>query len=72
MAGYLPAEDAFNDVPAGFEGGYQLSKSGNSISLSVKVVLNKRIYEPEDWDAYRRAVAAQQKFSKEPVILKFN
>ena len=69
---YLPEEEGFSDVPASFEGGYVLSKSGNSITVNEKVVLNKRIYETEDWKAFRRAVAAQQKFSKEPVILKFN
>ncbi|HSG68748.1 MAG TPA: hypothetical protein VK994_08575, partial [Bacteroidales bacterium] len=69
---YFPEAESFSEASAGFEGRYQLSKSGNSLNVTERVVLNKRIYEPEDWDAYRRAVAAQQKFSKEPVILKFN
>jgi len=69
---YMPEEEGFSDLPASFEGGYELSKSGSSISVNEKVILNKRIYETEDWKAFRRAVAAQQKFSKEPVILKFN
>ena len=71
-AGYIPSGDSFAEDPAAFEGGYELSKSGSSIKVSEKVTLNKRIYNPEDWDAYRRAVASQQKFSREPVILKFN
>ncbi len=69
---YLPSADSFSEEPAGFEGGYELAKSGKSLRLSGKVILNKRIYEAGDWDAYRRAVAAHQKFTKEPVILKFN
>jgi hypothetical protein len=69
---YLPEAEGFSDSPAGFEGEYMLSKSGNSLTVNEKVTLNKRIYEKEDWDAFRRAVAAQQKFSNEPVILKFN
>ncbi|MEN8226322.1 MAG: DUF3857 and transglutaminase domain-containing protein [Bacteroidota bacterium] len=69
---YLPEEKSFNDTPASFEGEYKLSKSGNSIMIHEKVILNKRIYEKEDWGSFRRAVAAQKKFSKEPVILKFN
>ena len=71
-AAYLPEEEAFADTPAAFEGGYELSKSGTSLMVQEKVTLNKRIYEKEDWEAFRRAVAAQQKFAKEPVILKFN
>ncbi len=69
---YLPEEAAFEESPAAFEGGYELSKSGTSLMVQEKVILNKRIYEKEDWGAFRRAVTAQQKFSKEPVILKFN
>lgn len=69
---YVPEEESFSDKPASFEGEYTLSKSGTSLMVNEKVVLNKRIYEKEDWGAYRKAVAAQQKFSKEPVILKIH
>ncbi len=69
---YMPEAEAFDKPPAGFEGAYKLSKSGNGLMVNEKVILKKRIYEKEDWDAFRRAVSAQQKFSNEPVILKFN
>ncbi|MCK4568821.1 MAG: transglutaminase domain-containing protein, partial [Bacteroidales bacterium] len=69
---YLPEADGFSESPAGFEGAYKLSKSGNGLMVNEKITLNKRIYEKEDWGAFRKAVAAQKKFSKEPVILKFN
>ena len=69
---YIPEEEGFEASPASFKGEYKLSKSGTSLMVNEKVVLNKRIYEKEDWVAFRRAVAAQQKFAKEPVILKFN
>lgn len=69
---YMPEAEAFDESPAGFEGEYKLSKSGNGLMVNEKVILKKRIYEKEDWDAFRRAVSAQQKFSNEPVILKFN
>ncbi|MCK5339002.1 MAG: hypothetical protein KAJ50_09325, partial [Bacteroidales bacterium] len=69
---YLPEAEGFSEAPAGFEGSYKMSKSGNGMMVNEKITLNKRIYEKEDWGAFRKAVSAQQKFSNEPVILKFN
>ena len=69
---YLPEAENFIEDPASFEGGYELSKSRTGMMMNLKVSLNKRIYEKEDWAAFRKAVATQQKFSKEPVILKIN
>jgi len=69
---YLPEAEKFSDSPASFEGGYKISKSANALMVNEKVTLNKRIYEKEDWGAFRKAVAAQQKFSREPVILTIN
>jgi hypothetical protein len=69
---YLPEAENFDEFPAAFEGGYKLSKSGNGLMVNEKVTLHKRIYEKEDWGAFRKAVSAQQKFANEPVILKFN
>ncbi len=69
---YLPEAEAFDEDPAAFEGEYKISKSGNGMMVTEKVVLRKRIYEKEDWSAFRKAVQAQQKFAAEPVILKIN
>jgi len=69
---YLPEAEGFSEAAAGFEGSYKLSKSGNGMMVNEKITLNKRIYEKEDWGAFRKAVSAQQKFSNEPVILKLN
>jgi hypothetical protein len=69
---YLPEAERFSDDPASFRGGYEISKSGTGMMMNLEISLNKRIYEKEDWGAFRKAVAAQQKFSEEPVILKFN
>ncbi len=69
---YMPEAESFTDTPAAFEGSYKISKSGNGMMMNMKLTLNKRIYEKEDWGAFRKAVSAHQKFSKEPVILKFN
>jgi hypothetical protein len=71
-AAYMPEAEASSGPPASFEGGYEISKSGNALMLNEKVTLYKRIYEREDWDAFRHAVGAQQKFAREPVILKIN
>lgn len=68
---YMPEAENFDDSPAAFKGGYTLSKSGNGLMVNETVTLRKRIYEKEDWSAFRKAVAAQQQFSDEPVILKF-
>ena len=70
--GYLPEVKSFDEIPAGFEGVYKLSKSGSSLMMNVNVSLNKRIYDVEDWKAFRKTVSAHQKFSREPVILNFN
>ena len=69
---YMPEVEGFSETPAGFEGSYKLSKSGNAIMVDEKVILKKRIYENDDWDAFKRAVEAQKKFAVEPLILKFN
>jgi hypothetical protein len=69
---YLPEAEGFCESPAGFEGSYKLSKSGNALMVDEKVILKKRIYEKDDWDAFKRAVEAQKTFAEEPVILKFN
>jgi len=69
---YLPEAENFTDAPAAFEGDYKISKSGNAMMMNMKLTLNKRIYDKEDWGAFRKAVAAHQRFSREPVILKFN
>jgi hypothetical protein len=69
---YMPEAEGFSEAPAGFEGSYKLSKSGNAIMVDETVILKKRIYENDDWDAFKRAVEAQKKFANEPVILKFN
>jgi hypothetical protein len=69
---HLPSAGEFDEDPAGFRGGYQIAKSARALMLNARISLNKRVYEKDEWDAFRRAVAAQKTFSEEPVILKFN
>jgi len=54
-------------VSASFTGGFE--QNGNEITLFEKVVLKKRIYDPEDWPEYRKVVKAQNEFAKSPIIL---
>lgn len=55
-----------NDI-ASFEGNIELQ--GKTFKISEKIILEKRIYEPEDWDAFRKAVSSQQKFAETPIII---
>ncbi len=49
-----------------FTGGYTLA--GNTLKISQKVVLGKRIYDAADWPEFKNAVDAQNTFSENPVI----
>jgi transglutaminase-like putative cysteine protease len=59
--------ERFEGKVASFEGGFE--QSGNTIDLFEKIVLNKRIYDPEDWPEYKKVVKAQNSFAKTPIIL---
>ncbi|MCK5076664.1 MAG: transglutaminase domain-containing protein, partial [Calditrichia bacterium] len=65
---YLPEVENISGDGADFKGGYTLK--GRTLKLHEKMVLKKRIYQPEDWNSYRKSVLAQDKLSKEKVILK--
>ena len=67
---YLPEEESFDTPVASFEGNYQISLKGSTLRLFERIAFKKRIYENSDWPDYSKAVAAQQKFAREPVILK--
>ncbi len=59
-------ESAGNDI-ASFVG--KVNLEGNSFDFNEKVTLSKRIYEAEDWEAFRNVVKAQRKFVETPVII---
>jgi len=54
---------------ADFESNYTLE--GSTLKFAQKVVLKKRIYQPEDWASFREAVKYQNEFASKPVILKY-
>jgi hypothetical protein len=54
---------------ADFESSYTMD--GNTLKFTQKVVLKKRIYQPEDWSSFRDAVKYENEFAITPVILKY-
>ncbi len=69
---YIPEEESFTTDITSFEGTYFLLSGGKKLQLSETISLGKRIYEPDEWDEYRKAVVSQKSFAQEPVILKIN
>jgi len=63
-------DESVGDDIASFEGNIALD--GKSLVISEKVRLAKRIYEAEDWEAFKKAVSNQQKFAETPIIIDFN
>jgi len=68
VVGYLPATEISDGTGASFKGSYYLT--GNKLTVTENMLFKKRIYEPEDWDSFRKAVISQKKMAEEPVILK--
>jgi hypothetical protein len=64
---YTPSPKSSDGSGASFEGG--ISQSGKNVELNERIVLKKRVYDPEDWSSFRTAVMAQNQFAQEPVIL---
>ena len=63
-------DESVGDDIASFEGNIALD--GKSLVISEKVKLAKRVYEAEDWEAFKKAVSNQQKFAETPIIIDFN
>ncbi len=70
--GYMAYPPAFSkNTPgsaASFDG--SIRQNGNSVSVTEKAVFGKRIYDPQDWPAYRDAVKAQNEFAERVVVVK--
>jgi len=61
-------DEKIGDDIASFEG--SLSLDGRNLEFAEKVRLSKRVYEAEDWAAFKKAVSNQQKFAETPIIIK--
>jgi Domain of Unknown Function with PDB structure (DUF3857)/Transglutaminase-like superfamily len=47
-----------------------IKRENNALTFVFNASFPKRIYQPEDWDSFRKAVAYQNQFTAEPIILK--
>jgi len=66
---YTPESKSITGSGADFESNYTIE--GNTLKFSQKVVLKKRIYQPEDWTSFRDAVKYENEFASKPVILNY-
>ncbi|MFK5855715.1 MAG: DUF3857 and transglutaminase domain-containing protein [Bacteroidota bacterium] len=55
------------DETVSFEGEIELV--GQTFRFSEKVILTKRIYEPDDWTSFKKIVEAQKEFATTPIII---
>jgi hypothetical protein len=66
---FKPESKQTSGSGADFESSYTIE--GNTLTFAQKVVLKKRIYQPEDWSSFRDAVKYQNEFASTPIILKY-
>ena len=60
-------EERIEGKAADFYG--QLSQKGNSLHLSHKLVLKKRVYDADDWNSFREAVNTHKSYGEQALIL---
>jgi hypothetical protein len=56
-------------VDAAADFGCQYMMNGNVLNFGENIMLNKRVYQPQDWPAFRYAVKYQKILESTPVIL---
>ena len=64
---HYPMVDGIANPAASFGCGFQME--GNVLSFGEQAVFGKRVYEAEDWPAFRASAKAQMQVSQTPVIL---
>jgi hypothetical protein len=65
---YKPEAGSGDGSGAQYQG--MIKRENNILKFSFNASFPKRIYQPEDWDSYRKAVAYQNLLAVEPVIVK--
>jgi hypothetical protein len=69
--GYLMVNDPvkvdYDGEAAAYNG--TLQQKGNTLELSQEIILEKRVYEPADWPAVKKAVIAQKNMADQPIVL---
>ncbi len=63
----FPVYEKVAGTGADFEGAY--SVEGKVITIKMKSAFKKRVYEPTDWDSFRKAVLAIKKMRTDKIIL---
>jgi hypothetical protein len=64
---FLPESKRNSGPSAEYNGSYVINS--NQLEMKQSVKLNKRIYDPEDWPAFRTAVMNQKSFADQKIIL---
>jgi hypothetical protein len=66
---YKPEAGSGEGSGAQFQG--MIKRENTTLKFTFSASFPKRIYQPEDWDSFRKAVAYQNMLAAEPVIVKF-
>ncbi len=66
---YKPEATSGDGSGAQYHG--MIKRENNILKFAYNASFPKRIYQPEDWDSFRKAVAYQNMLAVEPVIVKF-
>lgn len=67
---YAPFSEKLDTKTAFYEGEISVSLTGKTLRMIAEIVFEKRIYEPDEWSDFRKAVLAHRKLENEPVVLK--
>ena len=62
----VPEAKQFVTPSISFKGGYQVGY--NMVTFTENISLGKRIYEADEWPAYRKAVQCQREYMGNPVV----
>ena len=65
---WKPELEVVEGAAATFDG--NIEQENNTLVLTENMKFNKRIYQPDEWPDYKKAVLMQKKIIDEPVILK--
>ncbi len=65
---YAPSPESGDGSGAQYYG--IIKRENDMLKFAFNASFPKRIYQPEDWDSYRKAVAFQNLLAQEPVIVK--
>jgi len=65
---YTPSPESGEGSGAQFYG--IIKRENDALKFAFNASFPKRIYQPGDWDSYRKAVAYQNQLTQEPVIVK--